>query len=506
MDRFLCLTMKLTTLLALTIAASANAAISLPATFSDHMMLQADAAAPVWGWAAPGEEVTVSISGQTKSTKADDAGTWKVKLDPLQSGSTTTLTVKGSNAITINDVLIGEVWLCSGQSNMAWTVGRLKAIKDEQATANYPQLRMFVESSGGAGESNVKPRGEWKLTTPENLVNFSATAYFFGRHLHRELKQPVGLLVSSVGGTPIQNWISPKSQRTHAEMAKPFAAIDNTMKTWTPQRAKELYERQLAGWQKQADAAKAENRPAPPKPAPNPDPRSRAPGNLFNGKIAPLAGYAIKGAIWYQGESNAFTVEGGKFYAEQLSMLVKDWRMQWAQGDFPFAWVQLPNFHNERFSGWCEVRESMLKTLSMPHTGMAICLDLGHPTDIHPQNKQEVGRRLGLWAMAKVYGRELAWSGPLPKTQTFENSSAICTFDHGEGLKAREGAIEGFELAGADKVYHPATANIEGGKVIVTSAAVSSPIAVRYAWKDDPKANLVNAAGLPASPFRTDEW
>jgi sialate O-acetylesterase len=488
------------------IITAAHADVSLPATFSDHMIVQADAAAPVWGWAAPGEEISVSIAGQSKSTKANDKGNWTVKLDPLRSGESTTMTVKGKNTITIQDVLVGEVWLCSGQSNMAWTVGRLRTMKEEQPAANHPQLRMFVESSGGAGESNLKPRGEWKLTTPENLANFSATAYFFGRHLHRELKQPVGLLVSAVGGTPIQNWISPKSQRTHPEMAKPFTAMDTAMKTWTPERAKELYARQLENWQKQADAAKAANKPAPAKPAPNPDPRSRAPGNLFNGKIAPLAGYAIKGAIWYQGESNAFTVEGGKFYAEQLPMLVKDWREHWAQGDFPFAWVQLPNFHNERFLGWCEVRESMLKTLAVPHTGMAICLDLGDPKDIHPQNKQEVGRRLGLWALAKVYGQNIAWSGPLPKAQQFENGSAICTFEHAEGLKARAGQIEGFELAGADKTFHPATATIEDEKVIVTSPNVQTPIAVRYAWKDDPKANLVNAAGLPASPFRSDAW
>jgi sialate O-acetylesterase len=490
----------------LALAVTAHAEVTLPATFSDHMILQAGAAVPVWGWAAPGEEVTVSIAGQTKSAKADEKGEWRVKLDPLKSGESTGMTVKGSNTITIQDVLVGEVWLCSGQSNMAWTVGRLRSFKDEQATANHPQLRMFVESSGGAGEGNKKPRGAWKLCTPENLTNFSATAYFFGRHLHGELKQPVGLLVSAVGGTPIQNWISPESQRTHPEMAKAFTALDNTMKTWTPERAKELYARQLEAWQKQADEAKAAGKAVPPKPAPNPDPRSRAPGNLFNGKIAPLAGYAIKGAIWYQGESNAFTVDGGKFYAEQLPLLVKDWRGHWGQGDFPFAWVQLPNFHNERFLGWCEVRESMLKSLSVPNTGMAICLDLGDPKDIHPQNKQEVGRRLGLWALAKVYGRGIEWSGPLPKSQQFEGVAAICTFEHAEGLKAREDRIEGFELAGADRVFHPATAVIESGKVLVTSPAVSAPVAVRYAWKDDPKASLVNGAGLPASPFRSDAW
>lgn len=492
--------------LSVVLSAAAYADVSLPATFSDHMILQAHAAVPVWGWALPGEEVTVSIAGQNKSVKADNAGEWRVKLDPLKSGESTTMTVTGKNTISIQDVLVGEVWLCSGQSNMAWTVGRLRAFKDEQTVANTPQLRMFVESSGGAGESNARPRGAWKIATPENLGSFSATAYFFGRHLHRELKQPVGLLVSAVGGTPIQNWISPKAQRTHPEMAKPFIALDTSLKTWTPEREKALHDRQLENWQMLVDKAKAEGKPAPPKPSPNPHPGSRAPGNLFNGKIAPLVGYAIKGAIWYQGESNAFTVEGGKFYAEQLPLLIKDWREHWAQGDFPFSWVQLPNFQNERFLGWREVRESMLKTLSVPNTGMAICLDLGDPKDIHPQNKQEVGRRLGLWALAKVYGNNLAWSGPLPKAQRFQNGAAVCTFEHAEGLKARAGQIEGFELAGADQTFHAATAKIEADKVIVTSNEVKAPVAVRYAWRDDPTANLVNGAGLPASPFRSDTW
>jgi len=485
---------------------SARAEVSLPATFSDHMVLQADSKLPVWGWAKPGEEVEVSLADQTQRTTADAKGDWRVHFAALPAGKGTSLRISASNRIEVKDVLIGEVWLCSGQSNMAWTVGRLRSLKEEQASAQYPQLRMFVESSGGAGEANRKPRGEWKLTSPENLPNFSATAYFFGRHLHRELKRPIGLLVSAVGGTPIQSWISPEAQRKHPEMAKPFEAVDRLMKDWTPAKAQELQRRHLEIWNQQVAKAKQEGKPLPARPSGNPDPRSRSPGNLFNGKIAPLVGYAIKGAIWYQGESNAFTAQGGRFYGEQLPMLLRDWRAQWNQGEFPMAWVQLPNFHNERFQGWREVREAMLKTLSLPNTGMAIALDLGESGDIHPQNKQEVGRRLGLWALAKVYGQTLAWSGPLPLKSLFDGGSALCEFSHAEGLKARAGAIEGFELAGEDKIFHPASASVENHQLRVSSPAVPKPLALRYAWKDDPKANLVNGAGLPASPFRTDSW
>lgn len=490
----------ITAFIALT-ATAAHADVSLPALFSDHMVLQADVAAPVWGLADAGEQVSVTFGSQTQTATTDASGKWSVKLGKLKSGDTATLIVKGKNTITINDVLIGEVWLCSGQSNMAFTVGG-----QEKSPVSLPTFRVFTEASSGAGEPQKIGKGQWQLCSSETYKTFSGTAYFFGRNLHEQLKQPVGLIVSAVGGTPIESWTSPEAQRTLPEMKAAFAKLDATMAKYDPVAAKAQKDKQLAAFAELVAKAKAEGKPIPGPPNPKYDPRALGPGNLFMGKIAPLMPYAIRGAVWYQGESNARTPESGGLYAKQLPLLIQDWRTRWGQGDFPFAWVQLPQYHNDQFKGWCEVRESMLKTLSVPRTGMAVTIDTGHPTNIHPTNKPEVGRRLSLWALAKVYGQNIPFSGPLPKAQQFQNGAAICTFEHAEGLKARQGQIEGFELAGADRTFHPATAKLEGEKVIVTSPEVKTPIAVRYAWKDNPTANLTNAAGLPASPFRTDDW
>lgn len=491
--------------IALTLALPAQADVTLPAVFSDHMVLQSGIPVPVWGQADPGEAVTVTIGAQTKTATAGADGAWSVKLDALMSGEAATVTVKGKNSITINDVLVGEVWLCSGQSNMAWKVPQAKDFTIEQPAANFPQLRMFTEASGGAPEAMKQGNGKWLVCTPENVASYSATAYFFGKNLHTQLKRPVGLVVSCVGGTPIESWISPEAQRTLPEMKARFDSLDTQSKNYDPAAAKAAYEKQLTAWKEAAAKAKAEGKPAPGAPRPAGDPRASGPGNLFNGKIAPLIGYAIKGAIWYQGESNAFSVEGGKLYAKQLPLLVQDWRTRWNQGDFPFAWVQLPNFSNARFLGWREVRESMLKSLSVPNTGMAIALDLGNPTDIHPKNKQDVGHRLALWALAKAYGQDIAYSGPLPKSHEIKGNEIIVTFEHAAGLQAKGGGeVIGFQIAGEDKQWQSATARIDGDKVIVTG--VTKPVAVRYAWEDDPKFNLYNAAGIPASPFRTDDW
>ncbi|MCB1241167.1 MAG: sialate O-acetylesterase [Verrucomicrobiales bacterium] len=494
-------------LFTLCLAVTGRAGVTLPAVFSDHMVLQSDLSNPVWGWAAPGEPVTVSIGGQTQTTTTGPDGTWSVKLAGLTSREALTMTVQGTNTLTVQDVLIGEVWLCSGQSNMAWKVPQAQDFGKEQPAANHPALRMFYEASGGAGEPQSQGRGQWLVCSPETIASFSATAYFFGRHLHQELGKPVGLIVSCVGGTPIESWISPEAQRTLPEMKARFDSLDAVMKRYDPAAAKAAKEKEIAGWKEAVAKAKAEGSKAPNPPNPNTDPRASGPGNLFNGKIAPLVGYGIRGAIWYQGESNAFTVDGGKLYAKQLPLLIKDWRTRWGRGDLPFAWVQLPNFHNERFLGWREVRESMLKTLAVPNTGMAVALDLGESTNIHPQNKQEVGRRLGLWALARVYGRDLAFSGPLPAGHEVQGSEIVVSFDHADGLQAKGGGeVTGFQIAGEDKQWHTAKARIDGGRVIISSPDVPHPVAVRYAWEDDPKFNLYNGADLPTSPFRTDDW
>ena len=486
----------------LLLATAARADVTLPAVFSDHMVLQGDVAAPVWGFAEAGEKVTVTLGNQSKTTTTDASGKWALKLDKLKSGDAATLKIEGKNSITINDVLIGEVWLCSGQSNMAFTVGG-----QEKEPASLPKFRVFTETSSGAGEPQKIGEGTWKLCSPETYKSFSGTAYFFGRQLHEQLKQPVGLIVSAVGGTPIESWTSAQAQRTLPEMQSVFAKLDATMATYDPLVAKAQKEKQLAAFAGLVAKAKAEGRPVPGPPNPHFDPRALGPGNLFMGKIAPLMPYAIRGAVWYQGESNARTPESGRLYAKQLALLIQDWRTCWGQGDFPFAWVQLPKYHNDQFKGWCEVRESQLKTLSVPNTGMAVTIDSGHSTQIHPTNKQEVGRRLSLWALAKVYGLGVPFSGPLPAGHEARGSEIVLSFNHAAGLQAKGGGeLTGFIIAGEDMQWQPAKARIEGTKVVVSSPVVPKPVAIRYAWEDDPKCNLFNAADLPASPFRTDDW
>jgi sialate O-acetylesterase len=487
--------------------ASARAEVKLPAIFSDHMVLQRDATVPVWGWAEPGEEVSVSVAGQIKTTKAGADGKWMVKFSSLKADGATTLTVKGKNTITIHDVLVGEVWLGSGQSNMAMPVNRAKDYEQEQAAAKLPLVRMFKEESGPATTAQVEGKGRWVICAPDTVGGFSASLFFFGREIHRTLGVPVGLINSSVGGTPIESWIAPEAQRASKELKPFFEAAQKDNADIASEDAVKRYERALAKWTEDAKKARAEKKAAPRKPR---DPRETATrkgniGGLFNGKIAPLIPYAIRGALWYQGEANS-TPAKAPFYEAQLKLLVTDWRARWGY-DFPFAWAQLPNFGGPG-RDWPAVREAMLHTLALPKTGMGINIDIGEEKDIHPKNKQEVGRRLSLWALGTVYGKKVpATSGPLPDDHKVRGGEIILSFKHTDGgLVAKDGELKGFVIAGDDKQWKPATARIEKDKVIVSSPEVKKPVAVRYAWENFPSCNLYNAAGLPATPFRTDDW
>ena len=490
----------------LSLATAARADVKLPAIFGDHMVLQRDTAVPVWGTAAPGEEVTVSIAGQTARTKAGADGKWSVKLTKLTAAGPHTLTVKGANTLTCSDVLIGEVWLGSGQSNMAMQVSRAKDFEAEQAAAKFPQLRMFTEASGATNSAQTEGKGKWVVCAPGTVGGFSATAYFFGREIHRTLQVPVGLINSSVGGTPIESWIAPEVQQASPALKDFFTAQAKAAKQFDAAKAKAKFEQDDAKWREAAKKAKAEGKPAPKRPQ---DPVALAErkgnvGGLFNGKISPLIPYAIRGALWYQGEANS-SPEKAPFYHAQLSLLVTDWRARWGS-DFPFAWVQLPNFGGGG-RDWLLVREAMLKTLALPQTGMAITIDIGDEKDIHPKNKQDVGRRLAAWALGTVYGQKVATSGPLPAGHQVRGSEVVLSFMHTDGgLVAKGGELKGFVIAGDDKQWKPATARIEGDKIIVSSAEVKQPVAARYAWENWPTCNLFNGAGLPASPFRTDEW
>lgn len=494
---------------ALALTAAARAEVKLPSIISDHMVVQADTTIPIWGWAEPGEQVTVSLGGQSQTATAGADGKWTVKLGKYKAGGEAlTLTAKGKNTVTVNDVLVGEVWLGSGQSNMALQVTRVTNAADEIAAAQLPTFRMFTVRSGPAASPQEDCVGTWQVCDVKTVPLFSAAAFFFGRELQKALGVPVGMINSSVGGTPIESWISSEAQENSPELKAAFEEQAKSEAGFNVEAAKAKYEADLAKWKDAEAKAKAAGKKPPTAPR---DPLAvrRTKGGvagLFNGKIAPLIPYALRGAIWYQGEANSSKAKAGN-YQYQLPLLIADWRTRWGY-DFPFAWVQLPNFDGGPLRDWPMMREAMLKTLKVKNTGMAIAIDIGEPKDIHPKNKQEVGRRLGLWALGTVYGKKVASiSGPLPAGHKVKGSEVVLEFSHADGgLVAKDGELKGFVIAGEDKQWKPAQAKIDGGKVIVSSAEVKQPVAVRYAWENNPECNLTNGAGLPASPFRTDDW
>lgn len=499
----------LATLLILAIPLQA-ADLKLAAVFSDHMVLQRDKPVPVWGWADPGEKVTVEFAGQKHSATADDKGKWSVKLDPLTASADSRELVVRAETIKaerkVADVLVGEVWLGSGQSNMAMTVSRCRDFDTEKAAAKLPLIRMFKENSPAATSPQADAKGKWDVCSPETVGGHSATLYFFGREIHRELKVPVGLINSSVGGTPIESWVAADVQAKVPELKAAHEGDLKAYKSFDAEKAKTAYAKTLERWNEQVAAAKAAGKAPPARPNDPVAARDRRgpPGGLFDGKIAPLIPFAIRGVLWYQGEANA-SPEKGPLYQHHLAALVTDWRARWGE-ELPFAWVQLPNFERSG-DGWSLVQEGMLKALKLPKTGMAITIDIGDPKDIHPTNKQDVGKRLSMWALGTVYGKkEIATSGPLPYKHTINDLGVIVAFEHAAGGLKAKGEVKGFELAGEDKVWKPATARLDGETVVVSSPEVKKPVAVRYAWAANPTCNLYNAAGLPASPFRTDDW
>ena len=491
---------------------TALARVELPAVFSDHMVVQCDRPFPVWGWAEANEQITVSIAGHSAVCKAGADGRWKVTLEPLPAGGPHVLTVKGVNSLTIDDVLVGEVWLCSGQSNMAMAVSGAMNYEQEQAAANLPQIRHFKTANQATPVQQDRCSGEWVVCTPDSVGAFTATGFFFGRELHKQLNVPVGLINSSWGGTAIEAWTSWPAQKDLGELSSLQKEWESKIASYNPEQAQAQYERDLKAWDQRAAKAKTAGRKPPRKPGRPADPgvNQNRPANLFNGMIHPLIPYAIRGAIWYQGERNS---QGAiaKSYGLQLTTLINDWRARWGY-EFPFLWVQLPNFTEPQAepiesTGWVIVREGMRKTLELPNTGMAVTIDIGEAGNIHPKNKQEAGRRLALWALAKVYGKPGVPCGPLYKSMTRKGETIIIHFDHvAGGLTAKGDKLSGFAIAGPDRRFVWADAKIVGETVVVSSSNVKDPAAVRYAWAPNPECNLYNAEGLPASPFRTDEW
>jgi sialate O-acetylesterase len=654
------LTRILKLLFILIVAASAHGEVRLPAIIGDNMVLQQDTKVRIWGSASAGEHVTVTFARKSSQAVADAQGRWQLFIGPFKAGGPFELTVKGDNVVTIKNVLVGEVWICSGQSNMEWPLVNTVDGDHTVAQANYPEIRLFTVVHQTAASPLADVQGHWVVTTPDEAAHFSAVGYFFGRELHQQLRVPVGLIHTSWGGTPAEAWTSHEALLSSPELKSILDRYESSLST-LPQ-AQEAYARALAEWEEKnlyidpgnkgealgyADPAAATTDwskmdlpqqfetagllidgavwfrkdlelPAswadkelvlnlPPiddhdvtyfngkkigatgRETPNsymvprkytvpaslvhqgrnviavrvfdsageggfsragamsigptgaveseaislrgvwdykvelalepkhPDWGSRpeavgvsnqnSPSVLYNAMLAPLTPFAIRGAVWYQGESNA-----GRAYQYRtlFPIMIRDWRRAWGSA-FPFYFVQLANWRARKAepddSDWAELREAQAMTLREPQTGMAVTIDIGDENELHPRNKLDVGRRLAAWALARTYARKQIPSGPLFDRYTVEGNKVRIHFKYGAGLKTVDGGpLKGFAVAGEDRRFVWADARIENDTVIVSSPKISKPVAVRYGWADNPAVNLCNRAGLPASPFRTDDW
>ncbi len=648
----------LTSLLILVFIQPVLAKVTVPSLIGDNMMLQAGKKVRIWGWADPKESITVEFEKEKATAVADDKGHWQAFLGPLKSGGPFVLTIKGSNTLTIQNVLVGEVWVCSGQSNMEWPLVNTKGANEVIAQSNFPEIRLFTVPKKTSGTPLDDIDGHWVVATPEQVTTFSAVAYYFGRELYQKLKVPVGLIHTSWGGTPAEAWTSRQALST-PELQPILDRYDLSLKD-APDR-KKTYEQQLADWVKKnlytdegnkgeamgyadpktattdwqtmnlpqffetaglkidgatwvrkeitlpdswagkpavlnlgaiddydttyfngqkvggvgietensytvqrryqipgelvkagrnviavrvfdsageggfgsgemylapawADIApfslrgpwsyKVESGLTPKDPDWGSRPQAGGPGNqnsptvLYNAMLAPLFPYAVRGAIWYQGESNS-----GRAYQYRtlFPAMIRNWRESWGDNDFPFYFVQLANWQPLKpepgESEWAELREAQALTMREPKTGMAVTIDIGETTDIHPRNKLDVGHRLAVWALAKTYDQSVEFSGPLFKSLSTKGNEIRLKFDNASGLKTSDGGpVKGFAIAGEDRHFVWAEARIDGDEIVVSSKDVAKPIAVRYAWADNPITNLYNKAGLPASPFRTDDW
>ncbi|MCE5251972.1 sialate O-acetylesterase [bacterium] len=483
--------------------------VSLPSIFGSNMVLQRDMKVPVWGTAGPGEKVTVSIDGKSVRTTAGKDGRWMVKLDKMEAGGPFELVVRGGNTVKLTGILVGDVWVCSGQSNMQWAMSQVKNNEQEIASADYPDIRLFSVSRVSKTTPQYDFPGtkpEWVTCNPETVKSFSAVAYFFGKNIHKEIGVPIGLIHSSWGGSFAEAWTRLETLKSVAEL-RPLVENLDTMAADYP-GIKAEYDRKNAELQKAAAEGKQVTLLYPPPRGPE---TRDWPAGLYNAMIAPMVPYAIRGVIWYQGESNSICAWQ---YRTLFPTMISDWRDAWKQGDFPFLFVQLANWETETvtvtggWGSWPELREAQVMTLSLPNTAMAVTIDIGDPGNIHPNNKAEVGRRLALGALHVAYDRSLEYSGPMYASMKVEGGAVRLKFTHtADGLKTPVNeALAGFEIAGSDKVFHSADARIEGNEVVVSSDRARNPVAVRYGWDDNPRCNLYNSAGLPASPFRTDSW
>jgi sialate O-acetylesterase len=477
--------------------APALADVKLPAIIASHMVVQRDVPWHIWGTATPGETVSVTFRGASLTTIADASGHWNVDLAPGAAGGPFEMQVRGENAIKLSDILVGDVWLASGQSNMEFSMKQVKNAEAELVAANRPRIRLFhvhrTSSDYPLEDASADP---WTACSPESVADFSAVAYFFGKEVQEHQNVPLGLIESSWGGTPAEAWTSLGAFSANASFMPILAAYSkmaDAEPAWLIERARQ---------DRETEAAKAAGKEVPYFPW-HAELKSWAPAGDYNGMIAPLTRFPIRGVIWYQGESNTDPVRA-PLYESSLATLIQDWRQQWGEGDFPFLIVQIANFKTEPDAMWPEVREAQRKVLALRNTGLAVTIDIGDPVNIHPTNKQEVGHRLALAARAIAHSEKIEYSGPLYRQVTHEDHSLRVWFDHAaSGLVAEGGVLKGFEIAGPDRHFVPADAYTDGATVVVSSAQVPSPEYVRYDWASSPEGNLYNKDVLPASPFES---
>ncbi len=487
-------------------AVAAQGDVTMPSLISDHMVLQSGQEANIWGWAEPGEEVTLAWLGINYKATANGDGDWRIVLPPQEAGGPYYATIYGDGEpIKIDDILVGEVWVCSGQSNMEWRVSSSNNSDHEIQLSNYPKLRWFAVENTVAAEAKKDCEGAWVTCGADTVGDFSAVGYFFARHLYQKLAVPVGMIQSDWGGTPAESWTTQSSLEADPMFVPILERWEKTMEAYP--EAQRKFEAALATWEKAKK--KGESVGAKPRAPWHPEHPWR-PSGLYNAMIAPLTPYAITGAIWYQGESNA----GRAFqYRTLFPRMIQDWRDAWGIGDFPFYFVQLANFTPQLpepgDSDWAELREAQTMTLDLPKTAMAVTIDIGEADDIHPRNKQDVGTRLALNALDQVYRESPPYFSPVYYNMFRRGDNIVVWLEHAyKGLEARGGGeLKGFAIAGADRKFVWAKAEIVGQRrVRVWSDYVRDPVAVRYGWANNPDCNLVNGVGLPASPFRTDEW
>jgi len=467
------------------------------------MVLQRDRPIHIWGWSDPGEKVAVALHGTSRDILGDGLGNWSVFLPPEAAGGPYQLTVTSRNKIVLDDVLIGDVWFASGQSNMEMPLkgfpgAPLKNSAEEIAHAGQPQIRLLHIPNKAADFPLPNSAASWTVCSPDTASNFSAVAYFFGRDLNAREQVPIGLIDATWGGTVAEAWVSLQSISADASLMPVFATRAEMMRT-------QAETAEILAREKREDLAARQAGKAP-QPHPwRPDPASWAPAALFNGMVAPAAAYTIKGVIWYQGESNSRRAFA-PMYARIFPALIADWRAQWHAGDFPFLFVQIANFKSNATEEWAIIREAQRRSLSVANTAMVVTIDIGDPGNVHPADKQTVGARLALAARALAYGENVEYSGPLFRQATPDSEGLRVWFDHAAGgLVARGGDLQGFEIAGDDGRFVPAAARIDGGTVLVGNAGVAEPKYVRYGWANAPVVNLYNSAGLPASPFTSED-